>query len=90
MSLTWGTYSTPDTTSDVTGGVFILTAEYDFSGAYEDNTFIQVTINVGGGGHELSQQAQLDMLAPLHDALIDAGWTGAQISQEATVYRAAV
>ena len=88
MSLTWSSYSTPDTTGDIQTAEVSITAEYDFSQQYEDNVTIACTVDFSCPP-EVSQQEMLDMLTPLHDALVTAGWANVTVSQKAVVIRTA-
>lgn len=89
MSLTWDSYSTPDTGLQANGvPVVHLSGEYDFSPTYEDTANIDCVINFSEG-HGLSQQDMLDMLTPVYDALVNAGWV-VGVHQDAVVERWAV
>lgn len=88
MSLTWNAYSTPDTTGNIQTAQVKFSAEYDFSGAYEDNAIIDFTVNFTCYP-TTSQQGMLDMLTPLHDALVNAGWVNVTVTQSADVLRTA-
>lgn len=88
MSLTWEPYSTPSTTDEIQNAVVSFSARHKLPDAYEGdaNISFDVQFNCPPG---ISQVDMLDLLTPIHDALVSNGWTDVTVAQSARVSRTA-
>ena len=88
MSLTWGSWSTSALPDPTNTAEMRLTATRPTSPPSEEESVIQCAIDLFVAS-SMSQQDLLDLLTPLHDALVTAGWSNVTLSQATTAERSA-